>query len=114
VLGIVGRRSGLAQARVVEANEALEEAAGMLQAARSAIGGRLSPLDVICAEHGVSKTGELVLLFVTAPALWGELARLYGILSNDSGRATCDEHLLWQLLGHALGRRELAAGRSRR
>ena len=108
VLGIVGRRSGLAPARVVEAGEALEEAAIALQAARSELTGRLSPLDVICAEHGVGRTGEIVLLFAAAPALWGELARLYGILSNDSARSTCDEHLLWQLLGDSVGRRELA------
>jgi hypothetical protein len=108
VLGIVGRRSGLAPARVVEAGEALEEAAGALQAARASLAGRLSPLDVICTEHGVARTGEIVLLFAAGPALWGELARLYGILSNDSARSTCDEHLLWQLLGDSIGRRELA------
>ena len=108
VLGIVGRRSGLAPAMVREAVEALEAAAGALQGARSALAGRLSPLDLICAEHGVGRLGEIVLLFVAAPALWGELARLYGILSNDSNRATCDEHLLWQLLGYSINRRELA------
>jgi hypothetical protein len=108
VLGIVGRRAGLAAARVVEATEALEESTAALHAARSELAGRMSPLDVVCAEHGVDRIGEIVLLFVAAPALWGELARLYGILSNDAGRATCDEHLLWQLLGHAIGRRELA------
>ena len=108
VLGIVGRRSGLAPARVVEAGEALEEAAGALQGARAGLAGRLSPLDVVCVEHGVGRTGEIVLLFAAAPALWGELARLYGILSNDSARSTCDEHLLWQLLGDVLSRRELA------
>jgi len=108
VLGIVGRRSGLAPAMVREATEALEAAAGALQGARSALAGRMSPLDLICAEHGVGKLGEIVLLFVAAPALWGELARLYGVLSNDSGRGTCDEHLLWQLLGHSTNRRELA------
>jgi AAA+ superfamily predicted ATPase len=108
VLGIVGRRSGLAQARIEEAAETLEEATNALQISRGELAGRLSPLDLLCAEHGVSKTGQLVLLFVAAPALWGELTRLYGILSNDSGRATCDEHLLWQLLGHGVGRRELA------
>jgi ATPase family associated with various cellular activities (AAA) len=108
VLGIVGRRAGLAAARVVEATEALEESTAALHAARAALAGRMSPLDVVCAEHGVDRIGEIVLLFVAAPALWGELARLYGILSNDAGRATCDEHLLWQLLGHAIGRRELA------
>ena len=108
VLGIVGRRTGLAQARVLEATESLDEATAALQRARAALSGRLSPIAVVCAEHSVSTSGELVLLFIAAPALWGELARLYGILSNDSGRGTCDEHLLWQLLGHAVGRRELA------
>jgi ATPase family protein associated with various cellular activities (AAA) len=108
VLGIVGRRSGLAPARIVEAAEALDEATTALQAARAQLAGRLSPLDVICSEHGVGTTGEIVLLFIAAPSLWGELARLYGILSNDSGRATCDEHLLWQLLGHSLDRRDIA------
>jgi len=108
VLGIIGRRSGLSPARVVEAAEALEETTSAMANARAALAGRLSPLDVICAEHGVGKIGEIVLLFVAAPALWGELARLYGILANDSGRAVCDEHLLWQLLGHAIGRREIA------
>ncbi|HEX7841900.1 MAG TPA: ATP-binding protein, partial [Kofleriaceae bacterium] len=95
-------------ALVVEAAEALEEATAALHAARTALGGRLSALDVICAEHGVGTTGEIVLLFVAAPSLWGELSRLYGILANDSARATCDEHLLWQLLGHGCSRRELA------
>ncbi|HET7504622.1 MAG TPA: AAA family ATPase [Kofleriaceae bacterium] len=108
VLGIIGRRSGLAPARVVEAAEALDEATISLGATRAQLAGRLSPLDLICIEHRVGKLGELVLLFVAAPALWGELTRLYGILSNDSGRATCDEHLLWQLLGHTTSRRELA------
>jgi len=108
VLGIVGRRQGLAAPRVIEANQALEEATNALHGMRVALAGRLSPLDVVCSEHHVDRTGEIVLLFVAAPSLWGELARLYGILSNDSGRATCDEHLLWQLLGHAISRRELA------
>jgi energy-coupling factor transporter ATP-binding protein EcfA2 len=108
VLGIVGRRNGLAPARVVEAADALEEATTALAAARSGLAGRLSPFDLLSSEHRVGKLGELVLLFVAAPALWGELARLYGILSNDSGRATCDEHLLWQLLGHAASRRDIA------
>ncbi|HEY0194454.1 MAG TPA: ATP-binding protein, partial [Kofleriaceae bacterium] len=108
VLGIVGRRAGLSPARVAEAGEALEESANALYGVRSGLDGKMSPFDLICAEHRIGRLGELVLLFVAAPALWGELARLYGILSNDSGRATCDEHLLWQLLGHATTRVELA------
>jgi hypothetical protein len=108
VLGIAGRRSGLASRHVLEAQEALDEAATALRTARQALAGRVSPLDALCAEHGVTKLGELVLLLVAAPTLWGELARLYGVLSNDPARGTCDEHLLWQLLGATTSRRELA------
>ena len=108
VLAIVGRRAGLAPTSLVEATEALKEATAALDAARTELAGRMSPLDVVCSEHGVDRTGKNVLLFVAAPALWGELARLYAILANDPSRATCDEHLLWQLLGNVLGRRELA------
>jgi AAA+ superfamily predicted ATPase len=49
-----------------------------------------------------------VLLYVAAPALWGELAQRYGALANDPNRALCDEHLLGQLLGDTISRRELA------
>jgi hypothetical protein len=108
VLGIVGWGSGLAPAMMREAIEAREAAAGALQRAWTALAGRLSPFDVICAEYGLGKLGELVLLFVAAPALWGELARLYRILAHDSGRAPCDEYLLWQLLGRTAHRAELA------
>ena len=108
VLGLVGRRAGLAPARVLEAAEALEEATAAAHRVRTALAGRLSPLDVVRAEHGLSDAGELVLMFVAAPALWGELARLYALLSNDSTRSTCDEHLLCLLLGRAITRRDLA------
>jgi hypothetical protein len=108
VFGIVGLRSGLAKPQITEASLALDDATRALHEARAQLAGRQSPLDLICAEYGIGMIGELVLLFVAAPGLWGELARLYGILSNDPGRGTCDEHLLWQLLGHVVDRRELA------
>ena len=108
VLGIAGRRSGLAAARLSEAKLAYNQAAEELQAARVELGDRMSPLDVLCTEHGIDRLGELVLLHVAAPGLWGELARLYGILANDNTRGTCDEHLLWQLLGEQVTRRDIA------
>jgi ATPase family associated with various cellular activities (AAA) len=107
VLGIAGRRSGLAAEHVHEASAGLDEAVAALRAAKQSLAGRVSPLEALCAEHGVSKLGELVLLLVAAPTLWGELARLYGVLSNDPARGACDEHLLWQLLGATTSRREL-------
>ena len=108
VLGIAGWRTGLAIPHLEEAVTVLEEAIHTLGAARAALDAERAPLDVLCAEHGVGTIGRLVLLFVTAPALWGEIARTYGILGNDPGRPTCDEHLLWLLLGPAVSRRDIA------
>jgi hypothetical protein len=108
VLGIAGRTSGLNTSRLSTAMETLEQATEELRIARTSLGGRLSPLDLLCREYGIDPIGEQVLLHVAAPALWGEIARLYGILANDASRATCDEHLLWRLLGDTRSRRELA------
>ena len=108
VLGIVGPSPGLAKDRVAEANAALGEAAAAMRAVHAALSDRVSPIDSICAEHSLSEAGEAVLLCVAAPALWGEMARLYSVLCNDAGRAICDEHLVWQLLGHKFSRREVA------
>ncbi|HEY6036720.1 MAG TPA: ATP-binding protein [Kofleriaceae bacterium] len=108
VLGIAGRRSGLAASSVAEADEALEAAEGALRGARSALGDRLTPLDVLCAEHGIGPVGERVLVMIAAHSMWGELARLYGVLANDKSRATCDEHLVWQLLRDSVSRRDIA------
>ena len=80
-----------------------------MRMAQAVLAGRFSPLDVLCNEHGVSDIGALVLLFVAAPALWGELVRLYGIVGNDVARHVCDEHLLWQLLGPTMSRREIGS-----
>ncbi|HSJ99885.1 MAG TPA: hypothetical protein VK932_01545, partial [Kofleriaceae bacterium] len=107
VLALVGRGGGLAAQRVSEAAAAFQEASQALRSARGALSGRMSPIDLLCAEHGVSKTGELVLVAIAAPALWGEIARLYGILANDGTRATCDELLLVQLLRDTVPRREI-------
>ncbi|HEY5935277.1 MAG TPA: ATP-binding protein [Kofleriaceae bacterium] len=107
VFGIAGLRSGLAQKRVDEAKAFFQEASLALRGARTALTGRVSPLDVLCSEHQISKPGELVLIAIAAPAMWGELQRLYGILANDAQRAPCDEHLLWQLLRDSISRRDL-------
>ena len=108
VFGLAGRRSDLARPQLDEAVMALDDATGAVRAARAALAGRPSPFDALCGEHGITDAGALVLLFVAAPALWGELGRIYAILGNDIARAICDEHLLWQLLGSTLSRREIA------
>jgi hypothetical protein len=107
VLALVGRGGALAGQRVTEAKAAFQEASQALVAARGALNRRSTPIDILCAEHGISKNGELVLLAVAAPALWGEIGRLYGILANETGRATCDELLLVQLFRDTVPRREI-------
>ena len=108
VLGLASRSTGRADSQLAEAIAALHEAAAAMRAAQAALDGTLSPFDVLCSEHGISRIGTLVLLFVAAPALWGEIVRLYAILGNDNARAACDEHLLWQLLGPSPSRRQIA------
>src|SRR6185437_11527685 len=62
-------------------------------------GGRLTPLDVLARDFDLSPLAVDLLFVIAAPRLRGELARLYGILANDPGRALVDEFLLGQLLG---------------
>lgn len=108
VLGILGRRGGSATDRVREAELAVRDSATALVQALDAVRGRLSPYQLLCDEHGVDALGARLLIAIAAPSLWGELARLYGILANDPARPMCDEHLLWQLLNGATTRRDLA------
>jgi hypothetical protein len=105
---LIGQRAGLARPQIIEALAALDQANDRVDAARADLAGRPSPFDVFCAEHGVTRYGTLVLLLVAAPAAWGETARAYAILGNDMARATCDQHLLWLLLGHTMSRRDIA------
>ncbi|HEX4420774.1 MAG TPA: hypothetical protein VH165_22820, partial [Kofleriaceae bacterium] len=63
----------------------------------------LTPLDVLAIDCNLSPIAVAILFAILAPRLRGELARLYGILSNDPGRALVDEHLLGQLLGQLGG-----------
>ncbi len=98
VLAHVGQTRGLAVKQLENAYDVLRLADSQLEAAKIAVGGT-SPLDHLCTENGVGRIGSLLLLLVAAPALWGETARLYGILANDPQRAGCDEHLLYRLVG---------------
>ena len=106
VYGLAGWRSGNAASQLGDAEHELERNAAFLTQVHATYDP--PPLHVFCEEHGVGPIGERLLLFILAPSLWGELARLYGILSNDLGRPTIDEHLLCQLLGDTIDRREIA------
>ena len=71
----------------------------LLARAERARSGRLTPLDVLARDFGLTNVAVAILFAIVAPRLRGELARLYGILANDPGRPVVDEHLLGQLLG---------------
>lgn len=57
----------------------------------------------------MSPTAVDVLLVIAAPSLHGDVARLYGILGNDPGRALVDELLVHQVLGDRVSRHDIAA-----
>lgn len=99
VRGIRGRTRGLTGADLDEATQAVATAMRQLAAVEASLSGRVSPLGLLAAEHGLSKTAYKILLVVAAPMLWGQLARLYAILRNDVSRPLCDEMLITSVLG---------------
>jgi hypothetical protein len=68
-----------------------------------------TPIGALIAEFGLSPRAVDVLLAVAAPALWGEVARLYGILANDIGRIAVDELAVQQVLAARHDRHDVAA-----
>ncbi|MBL0216860.1 MAG: ATP-binding protein [Myxococcales bacterium] len=98
VTGIAAGHAGLAIDEVVNANDRLENALAAAGAAHRALRPAIGPLDALAIEHGLSPAARDILLLVAAPSLWGELARLYGILGNDEARAIVDEQLLCAIL----------------
>jgi hypothetical protein len=66
-------------------------------------------LGALVEELSLSSCAADVLLVVAAPALHGEIARLYGILGNDPGRALVDALLVQQILAPRWNRYAVAA-----
>ena len=109
VQGLVFGMSGLAAPQLAQAELAVTAADTALRAAEAALGGRAAPLQLLAEEFELSPLATRLLILIAAPTLWGELARLYGILANDEHRPICDELLLHQLGGatsdrHAVSR----------
>jgi len=83
-------RELFAQDQVAEANAALAQHEAQLAGEpehRSAS----TPIAELRGEFGLSAAAIDVLLAIAAPSLRGAVARLYGILGNDPGRAMVDE-----------------------
>ena len=98
-------RSGLAAARVAEARAAEAEATDALAEWSTDD----APHVALARDLGLGELALRALLLAAAPQIWGELVRVYGVLSGDPARAVVDELLLAQLLAvDAIGRAELA------
>jgi len=108
VQGLLGRSAGRADAVLREADAIAARAAGTVRELSVAADPRMGPLQALATEFELSSLACLILLAVSAPALWGELARLYGILANDDARPLCDELLLCQILAPHAGRHDIA------
>jgi ATPase family associated with various cellular activities (AAA) len=111
VAGLLRIVSGRAVDELERANARLDATRAMADEARRGRDGRLTPLDVLARDFGLSPLAVEILVVISAPRLRGELARLYGILANDPSRALVDEFLLGQLLGAAEIARELDGDR---
>jgi SpoVK/Ycf46/Vps4 family AAA+-type ATPase len=97
--GLLLTTSGRQPQELTTAVSRLRTMEELLARAERARGGRLTPLDVLARDFGLTNVAVAILFAIVAPRLRGELARLYGILANDPGRPVVDEHLLGQLLG---------------
>jgi len=108
VSGLTSGQRGLAIDELAAAQSRLDDARDADLETRRALAPRLGPLDALEHELGLSSIAREILLLTAAPALWGETARLYGILANDDGRPLLDEHLLGELLFERATRAEIA------
>jgi hypothetical protein len=98
VKGLLGNAANRARGDVESAERQVLAARAALRASEASLGGQVSPLNHLAAEMGLSGIAQLILLIVAAPALWGDLARLFGIVANDENRPLVDEHIIGQLL----------------
>ena len=107
VLGLLGVRQGLASQRVAEASETLADVMQEAQRLDASID-KIKPINELVEEFGLSPVARMVLMLVSAPQLWGEVAQLYGVVTNNTSRDVVDEHLLRQLLGPRINPHDLA------
>jgi len=109
VAALVGKNAaGFAQDYLAAAEAALAEHEALL-AADPHYRGPATPIAELIDELGLSPAAVDVLLVIAAPSLNGDVARLYGILGNDPGRALVDEALVDRVLGNRVSRHDIAA-----
>jgi AAA+ superfamily predicted ATPase len=107
VAAILGKNAGFATDLVVASCEEIvaEEMRALGDQERLAPS---SALGALAAELGLSALAVEILLVVAAPAVWGDLARLYGILANDAARPLVDELLVEHVLAGRATRHDIA------
>ena len=108
VRGILGRAAGRAVEDVTDSEHRVLAATAAAREAEALAAPELPPLTALATEFGLSPLARLLLLLIAGPTLWGELARLYGILGNDDQRPLVDEMLLVQLLQGQFPREAIA------
>ena len=107
VAAILGMNHGHAKDHLASACDrvVLQE---LLLAADPAWRAEGTPIHALVRELGLSPTAIDVLVVIAAAALWGEAARLYGILANDTNRPLVDELVVQQVLAHRHDRHAIA------
>src|SRR5262249_34618550 len=106
--GMVGALRGLAVDEVAEAAHRVATAEAALAELAGSLARRQPPLERLAGELALSPLAREILLVIAAPALWGEVARLYGILADDEHRPLCDEHVVATILGARASPYEIA------
>ena len=102
---LIGAVPGFAGDKLDQTRDCLaaaEKEAAARVLASTAAGVRL-PFPTLVREMKLSPVAAQVLLVVAAPALRGELARLYGVLMNDPARPMVDRFLIEQLIAGGQG-----------
>ena len=107
VLGLLGVKQGLAAQRVSEASDTLADVMAEAQKLDASID-KVKPIAELVEEFGLSPLARMLLVLISAPQLWGEIAQLYGVVTNNASRDVVDEHLLRQLLGPRINPHDLA------
>ncbi len=106
--GLLGIDRGHLPAAIDAATTYLDATVARLRERCAAAAGRRWPLAILRGEFGLSPLAAEILMVAAAPVLMGELARVYGIVANDPGRAVCDELMVCQLLAGAVTRDQIA------
>jgi AAA+ superfamily predicted ATPase len=108
VAAILGLNRGHAQDYIAAARERIAELEAVI-AADPGFRATDTPIGALIREHDLSARQVDILLVVAAGSLWGEIARLYGVLANDATRPAVDELVVQQVLAARHDRHDIAA-----